>query len=294
VEAPSTDDQVPAYWQGIGLPGLADIHIHFLPERMLHKVWGVFDGAEAHYGQPWPIHYRTSEAERIATLRTLGVRGIPSLCYAHKPGMARWLNDWCADFAARVPDSVHSATFYAEPSCADDVRDALESGARLFKLHVEVGEFAPDDPAMDPAWGLLEDAQVPVVLHAGSAPKPGKHTGPEPVRELLRRHPRLVLVIAHMGMSEYHDFADLAEEFEHVHLDTTMVGTDFTERFAPAPPDYVRRLAHLGHKVVLGTDFPNIPYAYAHQIEALARWNLGDDWMRAVLWHNGARLMGLS
>lgn len=294
MDAPRTDDEVPGHWQGLGLPGLADIHIHFLPDRMLDKVWGVFDGAEDHYGHPWPIHYRTSEAERIATLRALGVRGIPSLCYAHKPGMARWLNDWCTEFAQRVPDAVHSATFYAEPSCGDDVRDALEAGARLFKLHVEVGQLTPDDPVMDPAWGLLEDAQVPIVLHAGSAPKSGKHTGPGPVRELLRRHPRLVLVIAHMGMREYDEFADLALEFERVHLDTTMVGTDFTERFAPAPPDYVRRLVDLRDKVVLGTDFPNIPYAYAHQIEALARWDLGDDWMRAVLWHNGARLMGLT
>lgn len=294
MDAPRTDEEVPAYWRALGLPGLADIHIHFLPDRMLEKVWRVFDGAETHYGQPWPIHYRTSEAERVATLQALGVRGIPSLCYAHKPGMARWLNEWCTDFARRTPYAVHSGTFYAEPSCADDVREALEAGARLFKLHVEVGDFRPDDPVMEPAWGLLEEAGVPVVLHAGSAPRCGTHTGPGPVRELLRRHPRLALVIAHLGMNEYAEFADLAMEFVNVHLDTTMVGTDFMERISPMPPDHVRRLADLGEKVVLGTDFPNIPYAYAHQLEALARWDLGDDWMRGVLWHNGARLMGLT
>lgn len=291
---PSSDADVPAYWRGLDLPGLADIHIHFLPDRMLDKVWSVFDQAEGHYGQPWPIHYRTSEAERIATLRELGVRGIPSLCYAHKSGMARWLNDWCTDFARRVPEAVHSATFYAEPGCGDDVRDALEAGARLFKIHVEVGGLSPDDPVLDPAWTLLDDAQVPIVLHAGSAPKPGEHTGPGPVRELLRRHPRLVLVIAHMGMFEYTEFADLAAAHDGVHLDTTMVGTDFMEAIAPLPNDYVARLADLGHKIVLGTDFPNIPYPYAHQLEALARWDLGDEWMRGVLWHNGARLMGLT
>jgi predicted TIM-barrel fold metal-dependent hydrolase len=72
-----------------------------------------------------------------------------------------------------------------------------------------------------------------------------------------------------------------------------MAGTDFTERFAPMPDGYVPRLADLRAKVVLGSDFPNIPYAYAHQLEALDRLGLGDDWMRAVLWENGARLMGL-
>jgi predicted TIM-barrel fold metal-dependent hydrolase len=44
--------------------------------------------------------------------------------------------------------------------------------------------------------------------------------------------------------------------------------------------------------VLLGSDFPNIPYSYTHQIEALERLDLGDDWLRAVLWENGARLFG--
>ena len=290
---PATDAEVPAYWRALGLPGLADIHVHFLPESVLRKVWGVFDQAAEHYGMAWPVQYRTSEAERLARLRSLGARAVPSLAYAHKPGMARWLNEWCTDFAARVPDAVHSATFFPEPSGTDDVRDALAAGARLFKLHVQVGGFSPLDPLLEEPWSVLEEAGVPTVLHAGSAPRPGKHTGPAPVAEVLRRHPGLVLIIAHLGMSEYHAFADLAEAYEGVHLDTTMAGTDFTERFAPLPPGYLPRLAALRDKIVLGSDFPNIPYAYAHQIEALDRWELGDDWLRAVLWQNGNRLMGL-
>jgi uncharacterized protein len=70
-----------------------------------------------------------------------------------------------------------------------------------------------------------------------------------------------------------------------------MVGTAFTERFAPLPRSLLPRLRDLGDRVVLGSDFPNIPYPYADQIAALASWELGDDWLRAVCWHNGARLM---
>ncbi len=243
---------------------------------------------------PWPIRYRGSEPEPLATLRRLGVRAIPALSYAHRPGMARWLNDWAAGFAERVPDAVHCATFFPEPGVTDDVAAALESGARLFKVHVQVSVFAPDHPRLTGAWGLLEDAQMPVVLHAGSAPLPGPYTGPRPVHRLLTRYPRLVLVVAHLGRSEYHQFADLAASFPNVHLDTTIVGTDFTQRFAPLPTDYIPRLADLRDRVVLGSDFPNIPYAYAHQLEALARLGMGGDWMRSVLWDNGARLMGLS
>jgi predicted TIM-barrel fold metal-dependent hydrolase len=43
---------------------------------------------------------------------------------------------------------------------------------------------------------------------------------------------------------------------------------------------------------VLGSDFPNIPYRYAEQLAALERFDLGDDWLRAVCWHNGQRLLG--
>ncbi|MHA3835205.1 amidohydrolase family protein [Terrabacter sp. AAH1] len=290
---PSTDADVPAYVGALGLPGLADVHVHFLPDPMQRKVWAYFDEAETHYGTPWPITYRADEEQRLATLRDLGLKAIPSLVYPHKPGMAGWLNEWCADFAGRVPDAVHSATFYPEPGVRDLVATALDRGARLFKMHVQVGDFTPDDERLDPAWARLEAARVPVVIHAGSAPIRGTHTGPGAVREVLRRHPDLVLVIAHLGMPEYHEFADLADEFGGVHLDTTMSGTDFTNRFAPFPDGYVERLATLRDRVVLGSDFPSIPYPYAHQLDALARLGLGDDWMRAVLWHNGARLLGL-
>jgi predicted TIM-barrel fold metal-dependent hydrolase len=233
----------------------------------------------------WPIVYGRDQAERIDTARRLGLRAIPSLTYAHRRGMAAWLNEWCTDIAARIPDAIHSATFFPEAGATTDVRNALQAGARLFKVHVQVGRFSPLDPLLDEAWGVLADARVPTVIHAGSAPRPGEHTGPGPVAEVLRRHPDLVLVVAHLGMSEYHAFADLAEAYEGVHLDTTMAATDFATRFA---------LATLRDKVLLGSDFPNIPYADAHQLEALDRLGLGDDWMRAVLWRNGARLMGLT
>jgi predicted TIM-barrel fold metal-dependent hydrolase len=53
----------------------------------------------------------------------------------------------------------------------------------------------------------------------------------------------------------------------------------------------VRKLGDLQDKVLLGTDFPNIPYAYAEQLSALERFALGDDWLRDVCWYNGARVL---
>jgi predicted TIM-barrel fold metal-dependent hydrolase len=40
----------------------------------------------------------------------------------------------------------------------------------------------------------------------------------------------------------------------------------------------------LAGRVVLGSDFPSIPYRYEHQLDALARLELGAEWLEQVLW----------
>jgi len=285
--------EVRAFWQDLGLPGLVDVHTHFMPERVLAKVWAYFDAAGPLTGRPWPITYREEEQQRLARLREFGVRAFTAMLYPHKPGMAAWLNSWAADFAARTPDCLHTATFFPEPGVEHYVATALEQGARVFKAHLQVGAYDPADPLLDETWGLLAESGTPVVTHCGSGPVPGKHTGPGPIGAVLQRHPRLRLVVAHMGLPEYAEFLDLAARYAYVHLDTTMAFTGFTEQQAPFPPGQLPRLLELQDRILLGTDFPNIPYPYAEALQALAGLGLGDEWLRAVCHDNAAGLFGI-
>ncbi|MDV5147082.1 amidohydrolase family protein [Streptomyces sp. SBC-4] len=286
----SESDDIRALVARLGLPGLVDVHTHFMPQNVLDKVWAYFDSAGPLTGLEWPITYREEEDRRLAILRGFGAVAFTAMLYPHKPGMAAWLNAWAADFAARTPDCLHTATFFPEPGADTYVHEALDAGARVFKVHLQVGGFDPTDPLLDGAWGALADSGTPVVVHCGSGPTPGKFTGPEPMGRLLARHPRLRVIVAHMGMPEYGEFLDMAERYEGVRLDTTMAFTDFSERLAPFPTAELGRLAALGDRILLGSDFPNIPYPYAHQLHALERLGLGDDWMRRVLYENGAAL----
>ena len=284
------DGDLPAFSAGLGLPGIFDVHVHFMHPRVMAKVWAYFDGAGSLPAGLWPVQYRGTDDERVEHLRSMGVRRFTCLSYAHKPGIAGFLNDWTRDFAERTPDTLWSATFFPEPEAADYVPKLVDAGVQVFKVHLQVGDFAADDPLLEPVWGTLAESGTPIVIHAGSGPAPGRFTGPDGVARVLDRHPGLGLVIAHMGMPEVAEFMDLAEGYPNVMLDTTMAFVDFWGR--PPDPAIVRRLPELQERVLFGTDFPNIPYDYAHQVEVLQRLDLGDAWMRDVLWNNGARLFG--
>jgi hypothetical protein len=286
-----------AWWRALGLPGVYDVHTHFLPPNVQSKVWAQFDQAGPKIGREWPIRYRGTEEERVVTLREFGVRRFSSLPYAHKPGIAGYLNDWARGFSERVQECLWSATFYPEPEAASYVGDLVSAGVQVFKVHVQVGEFHLDDPLLDDVWGTLADAGTPVVIHAGSGPVGNAFTGPDPLRRVLEQHPRLTVVVAHMGAPEYAEFLGLAERYERTYLDTTMMFTDFFDAAAPYPDALLAGLVDLGEKVLFGSDFPTIPYPYLHALDGLSRLRdreprLDDDWLRAVCWHNGVRLLG--
>ena len=286
---------VRAFWQDLGLPGMVDLHVHFLPPPIERAVWREFDGEGELIGRPWPIHYRGSVDERLAFLREAGIRRFPTLPYAHKPGVAGFLNDWSRDLAAAEPAILRSATFYPEPEAASYVATLLADGVRVFKAHLQVGGFHLDDPLLEPVWGQLAEAGVPVVVHAGSGPVGTPYTGPASTARVLARHPRLRLVVAHMGAPEWEDFLALAERYDAVLLDTSMAFTDFFAEGAHGsfPRDLLPRLRDLQDRVVWGSDFPTIPFSYREQLDALAALGLGADWLRDVTWNNPVRVLGL-
>ncbi|GAA1502649.1 amidohydrolase family protein [Nocardioides humi] len=288
--------EVRSFWQGLGLPGLMDLHVHFLPPPIERAVWREFDNGGELIGRDWPIRYRFDAATRLRLLRDFGVRRFPTLPYAHKPGVADYLNDWSRAFAADVPEALWTATLYPEPEAPSYVERLVRDGVALFKVHSQVGRFHVDDPLLDDVWGTLADSGTPVVAHVGSGPVGTPYTGPAATTRLLRRFPRLRVLVAHLGTPETADFLDLAERYDGVHLDTSMaLAPFFTDPYGGQgglAPDLVPRLAALQDRVVYGSDFPTLPFRYADQLGWLADLGLGEDWLRDVCWRNAVRLLG--
>ena len=286
------DEDVAAYAASLGLPGIVDLHVHFMPERVQAKVWAHFDRLD---DPPWPVHYRRPESERLAALAALGVRHHGALAYAHRPGMAAWLNEHTLGLAARHPGVVASFTLYPEPEVDGYVEAALAAGGAVAKVHLQVGRFDANDPLLDGAWAALERRGVPVVIHAAAVADGSsgeEWCGASRVRRLLERFAGLRLVVAHLGGPDYADFFALAKEAPTLRLDTTMAFA--SDRLGAFPPALLDDLAGMGERVLWGSDFPTVPYPYADELGALVDLGLGDDWLRRVLWHNAAELLDLS
>ena len=67
----------------LGLPGLFDLHTHFLPPRMRAKVVEQFDSAGPLIGRPWPLAYRGSHVRRGQTVGYAGTTGWSTGCHLH-------------------------------------------------------------------------------------------------------------------------------------------------------------------------------------------------------------------
>ena len=125
---PTSDDDVAAWTASLGVDGLTDLHVHFLPDRVLQKVWSYFDNACEHYGRAWPIHYKEPEDVRLARLRALGVTTFAPLVYPHKADMAAWLTSWALDWAAQVPEAPGRRLRPARPAARPGVGPARRRG----------------------------------------------------------------------------------------------------------------------------------------------------------------------
>lgn len=289
--APASDGEVPAFLADVGVPGIVDIHVHFMPAPVQRKVWAAFDRLDP----AWPIAYRLPEEERLAVLRSLGVVAHTALAYAHRPGMAAWLNEHTLALARREDQVVPTFTFYPDDDVEDYVASALERGGACAKVHLQVGKFAADDPRLDGVWSELERRGLPVVLHAGAVPDGSggdQWCGVGPVTRLLERFPDLNLVIAHAGAPDYRDFLRVAETHAMVSFDTAMVFVDppYIGRY---PAELIERFVALDGRLVFGSDFPSITDEYAAQLRHIAELGVDREWLRRLLWETPRRLLGL-
>jgi len=264
---------------------MIDAHTHLHPPRLFAAIRRWFAEKSS-----WQIQNQPSEPAAVAAaLRAAGVERFIFFSYAHKPGIARELNAWLAQTARELAGAgVPLATVHPDdPAYVEDLELALKDGCAGLKLHEDVQRIAVDDPRLDPIYERISASEGVLVAHIGPIPWSYPVGGVARVEHVLKRHPRLKLVVAHMGAPDTAAYCTLMARNPNLYLDTTMA-------LAPSSPveatfDAALIAAHAG-RILYGTDFPNIPYAYDEERAGLEKLGLEASALRAILHDNAARL----
>jgi predicted TIM-barrel fold metal-dependent hydrolase len=159
----------------------------------------------------------------------------------------------------------------------------LDLGAAALKLHPVHGGFRCDDRSLYPVYQVLQERQVPLVVHCGTSSFPGsvnENADPQILLPVIRDFPGLDIVLAHGGRGGWYDTAaSMALSHETVWIELSGLPP---KRL----PEYYARfdLGRLARKWIFGTDWPGVP-GIAQNAAAVADL-LADDVAAAVLGGN--------
>lgn len=266
------------------LPLVVDAHVHLFPDPLFEAIWRWFDV------HGWPIRYELHTPQVIRFLLDRGVDHLVALQYAHKPGIARAMNAYMAEVVRAEPRVTGlAAVMPGEPDAKAILAEAFASGLRGVKLHCHVQCLPADDPAMMEVYEACVAHDMPVIVHAGREPKSaGYKCDPhaichvDRVRTVLEAFPTLRLAIPHLGADEQAAYAALLDRHENLWLDTTMTLAGF---FPGEESSFAVVRAHPG-RILYGSDFPNIPYAWDRELRRIAARQLPEAHLRALLGGN--------
>src|SRR5437667_2970258 len=116
-----------------------DVHVHLHPERLARAISEVFarDG--------WQPLHAWDPAQVADSLAAQGVERFCFFSYAHKPGIARSLNEWIAATARQLPAGIPVGTVHAgDPDILAIADDAMDAGLAGFKVHLSVQRVRAD------------------------------------------------------------------------------------------------------------------------------------------------------
>lgn len=262
-----------------------DFHVHLFPDRLFDAIRRKF---VADYG--WNVLHPLYWRESLAYLRERGIGTAVYSNYAHRPGIARGLNDWNLNVLAETPNLYCFAAFHPEDGDGLAMAAALLDHPRIlgFKLQLLVQRFFPDDERLFPLYELVMEKDKRLLFHVGTGPVGNEFVGIVPFRRLLARYPGLPAIIAHMGALEYGAFGELLADHPRLYMDTAFsflprlgsmfdLGGDFLERYR--------------ERILYGSDFPNILFPREDEIDTLLSLDLSQEFYDAVFRDNGLCLI---
>jgi hypothetical protein len=262
---------------------IIDFHVHLFPDRIFDAIWKYFS---SNYG--WDVIYHLYHRECIDHLRSRGVGSIVYSNYAHRKGIARYLNEWNVAVLDKIPDLYCFAAYHPEDEDGPAMVASMIDHERILglKLQILVQRFHPHDERLFPMYDILCKKRKWLLIHVGSGPVGNEFTGIRHFRKLLKHYPDMRIIVPHMGALEYEEFGALLDDYPNIYLDTSYsFFPDLTIGFLSSGPG-VEFLEKYQERILYGSDFPNLIFPREAEIETLLGLNLSPSFYEKVFLRN--------
>ena len=266
---------------------VVDSHVHLLPGRLGEKVRAFFD---LEIGSRMQLAYPNDHEFVVDSLHREGVDAFWTLPYAHKPGVARGLNEASATTARQFAEApiqiVPGLTVHpGDDDALSIVQDGVDSLAlRVLKLHCSVGSFKIDDPKLKQVFAFANERRLPVIVHLGHNVNGRTEAEELPsIAKVSDDFPDLPMILAHCGHHSAPTALQLMREHPSLYADLTPVVSEF-------PEVDVESLEQLSDRILFGTDAPNTALSVTDCLRWLTEMNLSQNALTSIIGENASRL----
>jgi predicted TIM-barrel fold metal-dependent hydrolase len=242
--------------------------------------------------------YNWSHEKHIEYLHNTGVSELMVLGYAHKAGMSMGINEWLAELSDKYPEVKPYACVHQDDlNKTDMLRDFIDRRSFYgIKIHCFVQQISAADERFKEVLRLLSEREKGLVLHASSMPFKS-HTTPDEVEFLLREYTGLRIMVAHLGLTEYHtEYLRLLDKYEKLYLDSAFIfgnkRADLIYGDNRNKSNFLEEtLKNYSDRIVYGSDFPVVDYPPVDGIEHIRSLNLGTVREEQIFHSNAKRFM---
>jgi len=264
------------------MPEIIDGHAHIFPDhvadRAVERLGELYDAR--------PVR-RPVLSELIAEMDASGVSRAVFAPVSTRPDQVPSINDFAlgmVEHPRMIPLGTLHPHFEDVPA---EIERLLAGGVLGVKLQPFFQGFDFEDPRSDAMFDAIGQRLV-VLMHGGQEIVEISPVIPNAaaLARLLERHPKLRMIVAHMGGYEMWEGVD-------EHLVGMPVHFDLSYTFDRAPDELIMDICsrHGWERIVFGSDFPWMSQAQA--LAGLRRLGLDDATFTAVASGNLKRLLGI-
>ena len=252
---------------------MIDAHIHIFPSyRRIKAIRWI-----KKYIPGLVINEAIEETEILDKLRSLNISYFFNYIYPLRPEESISLNKYNNQLAKRVKNAICFGSVH--PDNTDRIKIIEEAIIDFdligLKFHPFVQGFKILDKRMEDVYQIMQELGRPIVFHTGFEYFYKAKMSPDEIELILKKYPKLVIVISHMFYPHIDKAFHLLEKYENIYLDGTNIFSNYRESIngenvfegmlTKKNGEYyyevcfnysIFELEKYSHRIMFGSDFP--------------------------------------